>query len=53
MSYLLAAQDAVQWQQRGIVTSSMQFFRTIGGAVGIGLLGACSTSSAARDESPA
>jgi MFS family permease len=40
MSYLLAAQDSVQWQQRGIVTSSVQFFRTIGGAVGIGLLGA-------------
>jgi MFS family permease len=40
MSYLLAAQDSVAWQQRGIVTSSVQFFRTIGGAVGIGLLGA-------------
>ena len=40
MSYLLAAQDSVSWQQRGIVTSSVQFFRTIGGAVGIGLLGA-------------
>ena len=40
MSYLLAAQDAVTWQQRGIATSSIQFFRTIGGAIGIGLLGA-------------
>jgi MFS family permease len=40
MSYLIAAQDAVEWQQRGIVTSSISFFRTIGGAVGIGLLGA-------------
>jgi MFS family permease len=40
MSYLLSAQDSVAWQQRGIVTSSVQFFRTIGGAVGIGLLGA-------------
>jgi MFS family permease len=39
MSYLLAAQDAVMWQQRGIVTSAIQFFRTIGGAVGIGVLG--------------
>lgn len=39
MSYLLAAQDAVTWQQRGIVTSSTTFFRTIGGAIGIGLLG--------------
>jgi MFS family permease len=40
MSYLLAAQDAVTWQHRGVITSGVQFFRTIGGAVGIGLLGA-------------
>ncbi len=40
MSYLLAAQESVSWQQRGIATSSIQFFRTIGGAIGIGLLGA-------------
>jgi MFS family permease len=40
MSYLLAAQDAVTWQQRGSVTSAVGFFRTIGGAVGIGILGA-------------
>ena len=39
MSYLLAAQDAVAWQQRGIITSAVQFFRTIGGAIGIGMLG--------------
>jgi MFS family permease len=40
MSQLLSAQDAVEWQQRGIITSSISFFRTIGGALGIGLLGA-------------
>jgi MFS family permease len=39
MSYLMAAQEAVTWQQRGIATSSIQFFRTIGGAIGIGVLG--------------
>jgi MFS family permease len=39
MAYLLAAQHAVAWQQRGIVTSGIQFFRTIGGAIGTGLLG--------------
>jgi MFS family permease len=39
MAYLLAAQNAVAWQQRGIVTSSIQFFRTMGGAVGIGMMG--------------
>ena len=30
---------ASDWQQRGIVTSATQFFRSIGGAIGIGLLG--------------
>src|SRR5205807_10362433 len=40
MSYLLAAQHAVPWQRRGTVTSGIQFFRTSGGAIGIGLLGA-------------
>jgi MFS family permease len=39
MAYLLAAQHAVAWQQRGIITSSVQFYRTIGGAIGTGLLG--------------
>jgi MFS family permease len=40
MGYLLAAQNAVPWQRRGIVTSSVQFCRTAGGALGIGILGA-------------
>jgi EmrB/QacA subfamily drug resistance transporter len=40
MSCLLAAQDTVAWQQRGVVTSGITFCRTIGGAIGIGLLGA-------------
>jgi MFS family permease len=40
MAYLLAAQDAVKFQRRGIVTGSISFCRTFGGAVGIGLLGA-------------
>jgi hypothetical protein len=40
MSYLLAAQEAVEWQQRGLVTSAITFFRSIGGALGVGILGA-------------
>jgi MFS family permease len=40
MSYLLGAQDAAAWHQRGIITSLIAFFRTIGGALGVGLLGA-------------
>jgi MFS family permease len=39
MGSVMGAQDAVAWQQRGIVTSGVQFSRTFGGAVGIGLLG--------------
>jgi MFS family permease len=39
MSYLLAAQSSVTWQHRGVVTAGIAFFRTFGGAVGIGLLG--------------
>lgn len=37
---LLAAQHAVGWERRGVVTASVQFARTIGGTLGIGLLGA-------------
>jgi len=40
MSFLLSAQNAVSWQRRGSVTSSIQFFRTVGGSMGIGILGA-------------
>jgi MFS family permease len=40
MAYLLAAQEAVNFQQRGMVTSSIAFFRSIGGALGVGILGA-------------
>jgi MFS family permease len=49
MSYLLAAQGAVDWQRRGVVTSSVQFYRTIGGAVGIGVLGAMFNAMIAPD----
>jgi len=49
MSYLLAAQGAVNWQRRGVVTSSVQFYRTIGGAVGIGVLGAMFNGMIAPD----
>ncbi len=38
--YLLAVQNAVPRSQRGVATSSVQFFRTIGGAVAVAALGA-------------
>jgi len=40
MAFFLSAQNAVSWQRRGIVTSSVQFFRTSGGSLGIGIFGA-------------
>jgi MFS family permease len=49
MSYLLAAQDAVRWQQRGGVTGTISFFRSIGGSLGVGLMGALFNILAARD----
>jgi MFS family permease len=39
MAFFLSAQNAVSWQRRGIITSSVQFFRTAGGSMGIGILG--------------
>ncbi len=40
MTFLVSAQNAVEWNQRGVVTAASQFFRTISGAVGVGALGA-------------
>jgi EmrB/QacA subfamily drug resistance transporter len=40
MPYLLGPQNAVPWERRGVATSSVQFFRSIGGAVGVAALGA-------------
>ncbi len=38
MSFLLAAQDAVPWHQRGAVTSTITFFRSVGGSLGVAAL---------------
>ena len=40
LAYLLSVQNAVPWEQRGIATSAAQFFRTIGGSVGVAFMGA-------------
>jgi EmrB/QacA subfamily drug resistance transporter len=42
---LVAIQTAVGWRQRGQATGLVQFSRTIGGAVGTGLLGALLASA--------
>ena len=38
--FLVAVQNAVPWNRRGVATSSNQFFRTIGGAISVAALGA-------------
>ncbi len=40
MPYLLGVQSAVPWHQRGVASSSVQFFRNIGGALAVAILGA-------------
>ncbi len=40
LSYILAVQNAVSWNRRGVATGLLAFFRTIGGALGVALLGA-------------
>jgi MFS family permease len=37
---LIAAQSAVGWQQRGVVTGTNMFFRSAGSAVGVAVFGA-------------
>lgn len=38
--YLIGVQSAVPWKLRGVATSTVQFFRTMGGAVAVAALGA-------------
>jgi Na+/melibiose symporter-like transporter len=44
--FMLAVQNAVSRDQLGSVTSLVQFFRSIGGTLGVALLGAVMTNSA-------
>lgn len=39
LSFILAVQHTVNWNQRGVATGAVIFFRTIGGAIGVGILG--------------
>ena len=40
LSYILAVQNAVEWGRRGVATGAVTFVRTMGGALGVGILGA-------------
>jgi EmrB/QacA subfamily drug resistance transporter len=37
---LIAVQESASWEERGVATASTMFFRSIGGAVAVGALGA-------------
>ncbi len=39
LSFILSVQNSVDWNQRGVATGAILFFRTIGGAIGVGILG--------------
>jgi hypothetical protein len=39
MSQVLSIQDVVAERQRGVATSLVPFFRTVGGSIGVGALG--------------
>lgn len=41
----VAVQEAVGFNQRGVATSAVSFFRTIGGALGVSILGAVMTNN--------
>ncbi len=45
---LLAVQTSVPWNRRGVATASTLFFRTIGGALAVGLLGGVLANALAR-----
>jgi EmrB/QacA subfamily drug resistance transporter len=38
-THIFAVQNAVPWRLRGVATASTQFFRTIGGTIGVAVMG--------------
>jgi len=50
-SLLIAVQTSVGWELRGVATASNMFFRTIGGTVGIGMMGGVLVGQLTRDSS--
>jgi EmrB/QacA subfamily drug resistance transporter len=46
---LIAVQTSVGWELRGVATASHMFFRTIGGVLGVGLMGGVLVSQLLKD----
>jgi MFS family permease len=38
-AFIISVQNAVPWKLRGVATATTQFFRTIGGTIGVALMG--------------
>ena len=49
---ILAAQSAVGWEHRGVVTSASQFSRNIGGTIGVSIAGAIFTAGVLSSATP-
>ncbi|MBY6412769.1 MFS transporter [Rhodococcus sp. BP-252] len=50
---LIAAQTSVEWEERGVATSTNMFARSIGSAVGVAIFGAVVNSRVSGDPDPA
>ncbi|NMO22748.1 MFS transporter [Pyxidicoccus fallax] len=48
---MIAVQTSVGWELRGVATASNMFFRTIGGVLGVGLMGGVIVSQLLKDPS--
>ncbi|QSQ26323.1 MFS transporter [Pyxidicoccus parkwayensis] len=46
---LIAVQTSVGWELRGVATASNMFFRTIGGVLGVGIMGGVMVSQLIKD----
>ncbi|HEU0073487.1 MAG TPA: MDR family MFS transporter [Dehalococcoidia bacterium] len=44
---IISLQNAVEWRYRGVATGAFQFFRTIGGAISVAIMGALLNSNLA------
>jgi EmrB/QacA subfamily drug resistance transporter len=49
---MIAAQSSVPWNERGVVTGTNMFFRSIGSAVGVAIFGAVANSFFATSSEP-
>lgn len=51
-AYILSVQNAVPWNLRGVATASTQFFRTIGGTIGVAVMGTILNAQMAQRFTP-